>query len=111
MNSRAGSGLMFNIFEQSNQAGIINSLSIRNKTKLPITVQRGQEIGNLYLAETVEIPGYVLSTSSLGTLNKFSSSYFFVSSSLNFSSLFLNLDEFERNDGYVFWKSGVQFCQ
>ena len=79
-----------------NEDGIINSLSIRNKTKLPITVQRSQEIGNLYLVETVELPGNVLSTSSLSTSNKFSSSYFFVSSSLNFSSLFLNLDECEQ---------------
>ena len=55
VNSKAGSGLMFNVFEQSNQDGVINSLSIRNKTKLPITVQRGQIIGNLYLVETVEI--------------------------------------------------------
>ena len=89
MNSKAGLVLMFNDIEQSNQDGIINSLSIRNKTKLPITVQHSQEIGSLYLVETIEISGNVLSTSSLSTLNEFSSLYFFVSSSLNFSSLFL----------------------
>ena len=73
VNAKAELGLLFNVFKQSNQDGLINSLSIKNKTKLPITVQRGQEIGNLYLVETVKIPGNVLSTSSLSTLNKFSS--------------------------------------
>ena len=42
--SKAVLGLIFNVFNQSNQDGVINSLSIRNKTKLPITVQSGQEI-------------------------------------------------------------------
>ena len=54
MNSKAGFRLMLNFFEQSNKNGVINSFSIRNKTKLPITVQRGQEIGNLDIIETVE---------------------------------------------------------
>ena len=76
VNSKAGLGLMFNIFEQSNQDGVINSLSIRDKTKLPIAVQRGQEVGNLHLIVTVEIPGNVLSTSSLSTSDKLRSSYF-----------------------------------
>ena len=62
---------------------------------MPITVQRGQEIGNLDLVETVEIPVNILYTSLLSTSNKFSSSYFFVSYSLNFSTLFLNFDECE----------------
>ena len=96
VNSKAGSRLMFKVFEQSNQDGVIISLSIRNKTKLPITVQRSQEIFNLYLVETVEIPGNILSSSSLSTPDKFSSSYFFVSSSFNFSFLFFNLDECEQ---------------
>ena len=52
---------MFNVFEQSNQDGMTNSLGIRNKTKSPIIVQKGLEIGNLYLVETFKIPGNVLS--------------------------------------------------
>ena len=69
---------MLNVFEQLNQDSVINSLSIRNKTKLPITVQCNQEIGILYLVETVEKPGNVLSISSLSTSNKSSSLFFFI---------------------------------
>ena len=82
-------GLMFNVFLQSNKDGVINSLYIRNKTKLPMTVQHGQDIVNLYFVENVKIPGIVLSTSSLSTLSRLGSSYFFISSSLNFTSLFI----------------------
>ena len=32
LNAKAGLGLLFNVFEQSNQDGVINSLSIVNKT-------------------------------------------------------------------------------
>ena len=63
---------MFNVFEQSNQNGVINLHSIRNKTKLPITIQCSQEIGNLYHVETLERPGNVSSNSFLSTShNKF----------------------------------------
>ena len=40
VNIKAGLGLLFNVFEQSNQEGVINSLSIANKTELLITIQR-----------------------------------------------------------------------
>ena len=38
VNAKAGLGLLFNVFEQSNQDSVINSLSIVNKTELPITI-------------------------------------------------------------------------
>ena len=41
MNTKAGLGLLFNFFEQSNQDGVINSLSIVNRTELPFTIQCG----------------------------------------------------------------------
>ena len=53
VNNKAGSGIVFNVFEQSNQDGKINSLSLVNKTDLPITIQPGQQVGSLHLAETV----------------------------------------------------------
>ena len=56
VNGKAGLGLLFNVFEQSNQDGVINSLSIVNKTELPITIQHGQKVGSLHLVETVNIP-------------------------------------------------------
>ena len=102
VNAKAGLGLSFNFFEQSNEDGVINSLSITNKSESPITVQRGQQVGSLHLVETVEIPGNVLNTSNsssitLNRLNKFSSPYFFASSSFDFSSLFTSFSESERD--------------
>ena len=41
VNTKAGSSLLFNVFKQSNKDGVINSLSITNKSELPVTVQRG----------------------------------------------------------------------
>ena len=81
---------------------MINSLSITNKSELPVTVQRGQQIGSLLLVETIKIPGNVLNTSNsssitLNRLNKFSSPYFFASSSFDFSSLFTSFSESERD--------------
>ena len=32
LNTKAGAGLLFNVFEQSNKNGVINSLSVINKT-------------------------------------------------------------------------------
>ena len=99
VNAKVGLGFTFNLFEESNKDGIINSLSIANKSDMPITIQRGQHVGSLYLVETVEIPGNVLSSSlssSLNLLNKLSSSYFFVSNSFDFSSLFSSFCEFEQ---------------
>ena len=66
VNAKAGLGLSFNIFKQSNKDGVINSLRITNKSELPITVQRGQQVGSLHLVETVNIPGNV-SNSSLSS--------------------------------------------
>ena len=40
VNAKAGLGILFNVFKQSNQDGILNSFSIVNKTELPITIQR-----------------------------------------------------------------------
>ena len=57
VNSAAGSGLLFDVFEEANQDSQINSIRIINKTNKPITVQQGQKIGNLFLVETVEILG------------------------------------------------------
>ena len=94
VNSAAGSGLLFNVFEEANQDGQINSIRIINKTDKPITVQRGQQIGNLFLVETVNILGNVILSNSANLVNRYTSSYF-VSSSLNFLSLFLNLGELE----------------
>ena len=95
VNAKAGMGLSFNVFEQSNQDGVINSLSMVNKTETPITIQRRQQVGSLHLVRTVDIPGNVFISSSsssslilnsliLNSLNKGSSSYFFASSSLIF---------------------------
>ena len=68
VNAKAGLGLLFNVFEQSNQDGVIHSLSIVNKTELPITIQRGQQVGSLHLVETVNIPGHVLNSSLSSSL-------------------------------------------
>jgi hypothetical protein len=102
VNAKAGLGLSFNVFKQSNKDGVINSLSITNKSESPVTVQRGQQVGSLHLVETVKIPGNVLNTSnsssiSLNRLNKFSSPYFFASSSFDFSSLFTSFSESKRD--------------
>ena len=51
VNTKAGLGLLFNVFEQSNQDGVINSLSMVNKTELPITIQRRQQVGSLHLVK------------------------------------------------------------
>ena len=68
------------------QALILTSLNSQIKTVLSThlvseirlscqkTVQRSQEVKNLYFEETIEILCIVLSTYSLSTLNKFSSS-------------------------------------
>ena len=76
MNANIGLGFTFGLFKQSNKDGVINSLSIVNKSKLPVTIQCRGQYGSLYLVETVNIPGNVLSSSlsSLNLLNKFSSS-------------------------------------
>ena len=68
VNAKAGLGLSFNIFEQSNQDSVINSLSMVNKTETPITIQRGQQVGSLHLVETVNIPGNVLNSSLSSSL-------------------------------------------
>ena len=99
VNAKVGSGFTFDLFKESNKDGIINSLSIANKSDMPITIQRGQQVGSLYLVETVKIPGNVLSSSlssSLNLSNKLSSSYFFVSNSFDFSSLFSSFCESEQ---------------
>ena len=101
MNAKVGLGFTFDLFEESNEDGMINSLSIVNKSDSPLTIQRGQQIGSLYLVETVNIPGNVLSSSlssstSLNLSNKLSSSYFFVSNSFDFSSLFSSFCESEQ---------------
>ena len=54
-----------------------------------MTIQHRQKVGSLHLVETVDIPGNVLNSSlsfssTLNTLNKVSSSYFFVSYSFDF---------------------------
>ena len=95
INSVTGLGLSFDVFKEANQDSQINSIHITNKTDKLITVQRGQHLGNLFLVETVNIPGNVIFSNSATLVNKYTSSYF-VSSSLNFSSLFLNLGELER---------------
>ena len=56
VDSKVELGLSFNVFEQSNKDGAINYLSIQNKTELHLTIQRRQQIGTLYLEETVKIP-------------------------------------------------------
>ena len=94
VSAKAGLGLLFNVLTQSNQDGVINSLSIVNKTEFPITIHCSQQVASLHLLETVDIPGNVLnfSLSSSLTLNSFkkvSSSYFFVSSSFDFSSMLM----------------------
>ena len=75
-----------------------------NKTESPITIQRGQQVGLLHLVKTVDIPGNVLNSSlssslTLNPLNKVSSSYFFVSSSFDFSSLFTSFSESIESNG------------
>ena len=113
VNAKAGLGLLFNVFEQSNQDGIINSLSIVNKTKMPITIQCGQQGGSLHLVETVNILGDVfissLSSLTLDTLNKVSSSYFFVYLSFNFF-LFTSFSESKQECWMLLLRSGVLFC-
>ena len=69
VNAKVGLGLTFDTFKESNKDDIINSLSIANKTEMPITIQRGQQVGSLYLVETVKIPGNVLSSSLSSPLN------------------------------------------
>ena len=68
VNAKAGLGLLFNVFEQSNQDGVINSLSMVNKTETPITIQRGQQVRSLHLVETVDTPGNVLNSSLSSSL-------------------------------------------
>ena len=68
MNAKAGLGLFYNVFEQSNKDGVINSLSITNKSELPITVQCGQQVGSLNLVETVKIMGNILNTSNFSLI-------------------------------------------
>ena len=68
VNAKVGLGLLFNVFEQSNQDGVINSLSIVNKTELPITIQRSQQVGSLRLVETVNISYNVLNSSLSSSL-------------------------------------------
>ena len=63
VNAKIGLGLTFDLFEQSNKDGIIKSLSIVNKSDLPLAIQRGQQVGSLYLVETVNFPGNILSSS------------------------------------------------
>ena len=91
MNAKVSLGLTFNLFEQSNKDGVINSLTIANKFKLPVTIQRGQQVGSLYLVETIKNFVNVLGSSlssSLNILNKHSSSYFFASIFSDFSFCF-----------------------
>ena len=47
-NSASCSGLLFDVFEESNQDGQINSIQITNKTDKPIAVQQAQQIGNYF---------------------------------------------------------------
>ena len=52
-----------------------------NKTELPITIQRSQQVGSLHLMKTVDILGNNLNSSpssslTLHSLNNVSSSYF-----------------------------------
>ena len=84
---KVGLGLSFDVFEESNVDGQVSPLSITNKTNSSITLNCGQQIGELHLMETIDIPGNVISSS-----NKFDSSYF-ATSSFDFSTLFLNLDD------------------
>ena len=55
VNAKVGLGFTFDLFEESNEDGMINSLSIVNKSDSPITIQRGQQIGSLYLVEIVKV--------------------------------------------------------
>ena len=105
MNAKVGSGFTFNLFEESNKDGIIYSLSIANKSDMPITIQRGQQVRSLFLVETVKIPGNVLSSSlssSLNLSNKLSSSYFLVSNSFVFLLCFLLFVNLNKNVGCYF---------
>ena len=92
VNAKVGLGLNFDLFKQSNKDGVINSLSTVNKTELPLAIHCGQQVGSLYLVETVKISGKILSSSlsslSLNILNKLSSSYFYVSSHFSFFFVF-----------------------
>ena len=63
VNAKARLGLSFNVFEQSNQDGAINSLSIDNKSLLTFTIQHRQQVGSMHLVETVEILGNILNSS------------------------------------------------
>ena len=56
VNAKAGLGFTFDLFEESNKDGIINSLSIANKSDMLITIQRRQQVGSFYLMETVKFP-------------------------------------------------------
>ena len=47
LNAKVGLGFTFDLYEQSNKYGVINSLSIVNKSNSPITIQHGQQIGSL----------------------------------------------------------------
>ena len=62
VNAKAGLGLLYNFFEQSNQYGVINSLSIVNKTEFHITIQHRQQVRSLHLMETVNIPRNILNS-------------------------------------------------
>ena len=75
VNAKVGLELTFILFEHSSKDEEINSLSIVNKSKPPVTFQCRQQVGSLYLVGTVDIPGNVLSSSlysSLNLMNKFS---------------------------------------
>ena len=69
VNSAAGLGLLFKVFKEFNQDGQINLIHIINKTNKPITAQQEKKIGNLFLVETVEIPGNVISSDSTTLIN------------------------------------------
>ena len=57
VNTKAGMGLLFKVFKQSIGDGVVNSLSITNKSESPVTVLCSQQVRSLCLAETVKIPG------------------------------------------------------
>ena len=72
VNAQSGLGLLIKNFRQSNKDGVLNFLSIINKTKLLITIQRRQQVGLLHLKKML-IPGFffISSFSSSLTLNTF----------------------------------------
>ena len=47
--SKVGLGLLFKVFKQLNKDGAINSLSVQNKTDLPLTIQLCQQFGSWIL--------------------------------------------------------------